>query len=56
MVPIPGTNHAHNLEQNAAAADIVLSADELRRLNQVFTPGAGAGERYMANALKGVGL
>ena len=56
IVPIPGTNHVHNLELNAAAVDIVLSADELRRLNQVFAPGAGAGERYMPNVLKGVGL
>lgn len=56
IVPIPGTNHVSNLEQNAAAVDIVLSADELRRLGQVFAPGAGAGERYMENVLKGVGL
>ena len=56
IVPIPGTNHVPNLEQNAAAVDIVLSTDELRRLDQVFAPGAGAGERYMASALAGMGL
>ncbi len=56
IVPIPGTNHVHNLELNVAAVDIVLSADELQRLSQVFAPGAGAGERYMPNVLKGVGL
>jgi aryl-alcohol dehydrogenase-like predicted oxidoreductase len=56
IVPIPGTNHVSNLEQNVAAVDIVLSADELQRLSHVFAPGAGAGERYMANVLKGVGL
>jgi aryl-alcohol dehydrogenase-like predicted oxidoreductase len=56
IVPIPGTNHVRNLEQNAAAVDIVLSADERQRLSHVFAPGAGAGERYMANVLKGVGL
>jgi len=56
IVPIPGTNHVHNLELNAAAVDIVLSADELQQLNQVFAPGAGAGERYHPNVLKGVGL
>ena len=56
IVPIPGTNHASNLELNVAAVDIVLSADELQRLGHVFAPGAGAGERYMANVLKGVGL
>ena len=56
IVPIPGTNHVRNLEQNVAAVEIVLSADELQRLSHVFAPGAGAGERYMANVLKGVGL
>jgi len=56
IVPIPGTNHVRNLELNVAAVDIALSADELQRLGHVFAPGVGAGERYMANVLKGVGL
>lgn len=56
IVPIPGTNHVRNLELNAAAVDIALSADELLRLGHVFAPGAGAGGRYMANALAGMGL
>jgi len=56
IVPIPGTNHVRNLEQNAAAVDIELSADEVQRLSRVFVPGAGAGERYMPNTLKGVGI
>ncbi len=56
IVPIPGTNHVRNLEQNAAAVDIELSSGELRRLDQVFAPGAGAGERYAAHVLQGVGL
>ena len=56
IVPIPGTNHVSNVEQNAAAVEIVLSADESQRLDQVFTPGAGAGARYLANALAGMGL
>ena len=56
IVPIPGTNHVRNLEQNAAAAEIELSADDRQRLDQVFAPGAGAGARYPENVLKGVGL
>ena len=56
IVPIPGTNHVRNIELNAAAVDIALSADELLRLSHVFAPGAGAGERYMASALAGMGL
>ncbi len=56
IVPIPGTNHVRNVEQNAAAADVEVTDDELRRLNQVFAIGAGAGERYGPTVLKGVGL
>ncbi len=56
IVPIPGTNHVRNLEQNAAAAELRLSAGDLEHLSQVFAIGAGAGERYPAHVLKGVGL
>lgn len=56
IVPIPGTSHVRNVEQNAAAADIELTADELRRLDGIFAIGAGAGARYHDNVLKGVGL
>ncbi len=56
IVPIPGTNHVRNLEQNAAATDLVLSDEQLSRLAAVFAIGAGAGERYMPNVLKGVGI
>ncbi len=56
IVPIPGTNHVKNLELNAAAADIKLSAEKLARLDEIFAIGAGAGKRYHANVLKGVGI
>jgi aryl-alcohol dehydrogenase-like predicted oxidoreductase len=56
IVPIPGTNHAHNVEQNAGAVELTLSTTDIARLSEVFAPGAGAGERYMPNVLKGVGL
>ena len=56
IVPIPGTNHARNLELNVAAVDIALTADEVRELSRVFVPGAGAGARYAPDVLKGVGI
>ena len=56
IVPIPGTNHVKNLELNAAAADIRLSAEKLARLNEIFAIGAGAGKRYHDRVLKGVGI
>jgi aryl-alcohol dehydrogenase-like predicted oxidoreductase len=46
VVPIPGTKRRTYLEQNAAADDIALSADELRRINEVLPPGGTAGDRY----------
>lgn len=46
LVPIPGTRRIATLEQNAAAADIVLTSDDLARIEAVFPRGAAAGERY----------
>jgi aryl-alcohol dehydrogenase-like predicted oxidoreductase len=46
LVPIPGTRRITTLEQNAAAADIVLTPDDLVRIEAVFPRGAAAGERY----------
>jgi len=52
IVPIPGTSHAHRLEENAAAADIRLSADTEDALEHIFAPGAAAGARYPAAHLE----
>ena len=56
IVPIPGTNNANNVAQNAAAVDLSISAKDIARLSEVFAIGSGAGERYTSNALKGVGI
>ena len=56
IVPIPGTKRRKWLEQNVAAADIQLSADELAQLDQAFPPGATAGTRYPAGQMKRLGL
>lgn len=56
IVPIPGTNHVRNLEQNVASAELELNADDLRHLDEVFAIDAGAGARYPEHVLKGVGL
>lgn len=56
IVPIPGTNNPKNVEQNAAAVDLAVNARDIARLSEVFAIGVGAGERYMPNALKGVGI
>ena len=46
VVPIPGTKRRTYLEQNAAAADVTFSEDELQRIDEAFPPGAAAGQRY----------
>ncbi len=46
IVPIPGTKRRTYLEQNAAAADIVLSASEVADLDAVFSSEAVTGARY----------
>jgi aryl-alcohol dehydrogenase-like predicted oxidoreductase len=55
IVPIPGTKHRKYLEENAAAVDLLLSADDLRRLEEVFPQGAAAGLRYPEHMMKLVG-
>ena len=46
VVPIPGTKRVRYLEDNIAAVDVELTADDLRRLDEVAPLGAAAGERY----------
>jgi aryl-alcohol dehydrogenase-like predicted oxidoreductase len=46
VVPIPGTKRVKYLEQNAAAADVQLSPDDLARLDAAFPVGAAMGTRY----------
>ena len=46
IVPIPGTKRTAYLTENAAAASITLTPDDLRRLDQLAPRGAAAGERY----------
>ena len=46
IVPIPGTKRMAYLEENAAAADIELTDDDLRRLDEAAPAGAAAGDRY----------
>src|SRR5689334_860541 len=42
IVPIPGTTKLHRLEENIAAADIALTADDLRELDEAQIEAHGA--------------
>ena len=46
VVPIPGTKRVKYLEQNASAADVQLSKEDLARIDNVFPVGAASGTRY----------
>jgi aryl-alcohol dehydrogenase-like predicted oxidoreductase len=42
IVPIPGTTKLHRLEENIAAADLELTADDLRELADAQIEAQGA--------------
>lgn len=52
LIPIPGTRRVKTLEENVAAADIVLTPGDLARIEAAFPRGAAEGHRY-AEAARG---
>lgn len=46
IVPIPGTKRRSYLEENAAASEVEVTAEDLARLNELAPKGAAAGMRY----------
>jgi aryl-alcohol dehydrogenase-like predicted oxidoreductase len=54
IVPIPGTKRPKYIEQNAAAVDVELSVEDIRRLDEVFPKDAAAGMRYPEAMMKSV--
>ncbi|HTW57952.1 MAG TPA: aldo/keto reductase [Terriglobales bacterium] len=46
IVPIPGTKRRKYLEENVAAAQVRLTKEDLRQIDEAFPPEAAAGERY----------
>ena len=46
IVPIPGTKRREYLEENAGAADVELTEDDLARIDEAAPAGGAAGERY----------
>jgi aryl-alcohol dehydrogenase-like predicted oxidoreductase len=45
-VPIPGTRSIRRLEENTDATRVTLSADDLRKLDEIAPRDAVAGTRY----------
>jgi aryl-alcohol dehydrogenase-like predicted oxidoreductase len=46
IVPIPGTSSIARLQENAAAADVRLSSDDLAAIEAIAPKGAASGPRY----------
>ncbi|MEF0940237.1 aldo/keto reductase [Rhizobium sp. BR 362] len=46
IVPIPGTTKTHRLEENIGAADVTLTADDLRNIEDALSQIAVHGDRY----------
>jgi aryl-alcohol dehydrogenase-like predicted oxidoreductase len=56
VIAIPGTKRSARLDENLAALDVRLSAEDLQRISEAAPSGAGAGPRYPAEAMKRVYL
>jgi aryl-alcohol dehydrogenase-like predicted oxidoreductase len=56
FAPIPGTKRRKYLEENAAAAEIQLTAADLADLDAIAPKGAGAGDRYDAAGMRALNL
>ena len=56
IVPIPGTTKLHRLEENLGAADIELSGEDLRQINEAASKIQVQGDRYPEHLQKMTGL
>lgn len=56
IVPIPGTKRREYLEENAAAVELRISPEELKRIDEAAPKGAASGERYPEFQMESVNL
>jgi aryl-alcohol dehydrogenase-like predicted oxidoreductase len=54
IAPIPGTKRVKYLEENAGAAEVSLTADQLAEITSAVPAGAVAGDRYTPEGMKAV--
>lgn len=52
VVPIPGTKHRKYLEEDAGALNVHLTANDMRRLDEVAPVGVASGDRYAAAGMQ----
>ncbi|THF87383.1 aldo/keto reductase [Deinococcus sp. KSM4-11] len=51
IVPIPGTKRVGYLEENLGALDVILTPDDLARIDAAFPPGLAQGTRQPASGM-----
>jgi aryl-alcohol dehydrogenase-like predicted oxidoreductase len=56
VVPIPGTKRRTYMEENLGALDVVFSAADLARMDEIAPRGIAAGPRYNEEMMRRVGL
>ncbi len=56
IVPIPGTTKLKHIEENIAAADIKLTGEELKQIDEIFPMDAASGLRYPEQAMKSLNV
>ncbi|HST08039.1 MAG TPA: aldo/keto reductase [Gemmatimonadaceae bacterium] len=56
IVPIPGTRHPERVDENWGALELVLSENDLRRIDAAAPKGATAGPRYPEQAMKNINI
>jgi aryl-alcohol dehydrogenase-like predicted oxidoreductase len=54
ILPIPGTRRVKYVEENAAAADLSLTAKQIANLNEAVPQGAVTGDRYLPAGMASV--
>jgi aryl-alcohol dehydrogenase-like predicted oxidoreductase len=54
IVPIPGTKRRKYLEENAGAADVTLTDEDLKRIEEAMPRGSASGERYTEEMMRAV--
>jgi aryl-alcohol dehydrogenase-like predicted oxidoreductase len=52
IIPIPGTKRRKYLEENAGALNVVLTAQDLQRIDEVAPQGVASGLRYPEHMMK----
>lgn len=55
LIPIPGTKRRPYLEENVGALDVTLTAEDLRRIDEIAPKGVAAGTRYPEAMMAAVG-